>query len=446
MYIGKIFKSENSRTELIKKNIAGSFLIKGWSSIVQFLLVPITLNCLNKYEYGVWLTISSVLIWIDSFDIGLGNGLRNKLAEALACKDYERGRKLVSTTFLMLILIIIPVLLIVSAAIYYTDCYRIFNVKQELVPNLNEMLILSFSMVGATFIFKFIGNVYLGLQLPAINNLLVALGQTLALAGVWILSLINNHSIINVAIIYTASPLVIYALSYPVTFTKYKHLRPSFKLFDKTEMRSLFSLGLGFFFVQLAGMVIFASSNLLISNIFSPSEVTPYQISYRYFSVVLLLFTLIAAPLWSATTDAYAKKEWTWINSIMSKMRYVVMAFAALLLIMVVAAKFVYRVWVGEDIDIDTSLSVMMAIYVMVIVYSTYYSNILFGIGKIRMITVITIAEALLYIPLAIYLGKLLGIQGVVLALISVNLMCMISNKIQFNKLSKGTAKGIWNK
>lgn len=92
MFSKKIFNG-NERTVLIKKNIAGSILIKGWNCIVQLLLVPITLNCLNQYEYGIWLTINSILLWIDQFDIGLGNGLRNKLAEALAKGDKGKSQK-----------------------------------------------------------------------------------------------------------------------------------------------------------------------------------------------------------------------------------------------------------------------------------------------------------------------------------------------------------------
>ena len=81
--ISALFKGDQ-RTVLLLKNIIGSFVIKGWNCVVQLLLVPITLNCLTQYEYGIWLTINSILIWIDSFDIGLGNGLRNQLTQSLA--------------------------------------------------------------------------------------------------------------------------------------------------------------------------------------------------------------------------------------------------------------------------------------------------------------------------------------------------------------------------
>ena len=70
----------NHRSSLLQKNILASFLIKGWSAVIVLLLVPATLHCLGEYNNGIWLTISSLLLWIDNMDIGLGNGLRNKIA------------------------------------------------------------------------------------------------------------------------------------------------------------------------------------------------------------------------------------------------------------------------------------------------------------------------------------------------------------------------------
>lgn len=445
MSIKKIFNGD-TRTALVKKNIAGSLAIKGWSCIVQFLLVPVTLKCLNQYEYGIWLTINSMLLWIDQFDIGLGNGLRNKLAESLANGDKKKARTLVSSTFITLFVIVIPVVLLTMSLIHTSDLHGMLNIKKELVPDLSGILTVSIALIGTTFIFKFTGNVYLGLQLPAINNLLIVSGQTVALIGIFVLSYVNGHSLLDVAIIYTASPLLIYLLSYPVTFTKYKYLRPSIRCFDRRELKGLFSLGIKFFLVQIAGLVIFASSNILIARILSPNEVTTYQISYRYFSIVIMLFTLVSAPLWSATTDAYAKNDWKWINKTERKMKKITFFFIAATLILLLMSETFYGLWVGRDIKIGYRLSSMMAVYTGVLVYSTCYSNFLFGIGKIRLLTTITVAEAVSYVPLAILLGSVAGLYGIVISLVLVNMLCMVFNKIQFVKLSKGTASGIWNK
>lgn len=441
------YRVNDSRSKLIYKNIAASFLVKGWACLVQFFLVPLTINCLNQYEYGIWLTINSLLIWIDSFDIGLGNGLRNRLAESISQGDYDRGRRQISTTFLMLIVIIIPVVLLLSFVIEHVNTYSFLNVDKTIVPNLNSILIVSLAMVGATFVFKIVGNVYLALQLPAINNLIVALGQTVSLVGILILSFVDSQvTLLQVAAVYTASPLLVYMLSFPVTFTKYKRLRPSFTLFDRRELRQLFSLGVSFFLAQISGLVIFASSNILISILFSPKDVTPYQLAYRYFGLTNIIFTIISAPFWSATTDAYSRSDWTWINRSAANQRKVMLGFGVLLILMLLCSGLFYRIWVGNTVHIPFSMSLGMALYMFVIIYGTCYSNFLCGIGKIRVITLVTILEAIIYIPLAIVLGRKLGVIGIVIALIFVNAISATTNHVQFYLISHGKARGLWNK
>jgi hypothetical protein len=51
-----------------------------------------------------------MVVWISFFDIGINNGLRNKLTAALAHNDYNLGRKYVSTTYAILFLIFMPLM------------------------------------------------------------------------------------------------------------------------------------------------------------------------------------------------------------------------------------------------------------------------------------------------------------------------------------------------
>ena len=76
-----------NRTRKAKQNIAASIVLKVIDTIAYLLIIPVTIGYLNSYEYGIWLTINSILTWIYSFDIGLGSGLRNKLAIAIAAND-----------------------------------------------------------------------------------------------------------------------------------------------------------------------------------------------------------------------------------------------------------------------------------------------------------------------------------------------------------------------
>lgn len=435
----------NKRTSLLRKNILFSFLIKGWSGFLQLLLVPFTLFCLGQYENGIWMTISSVLLWIDSLDIGLGNGLRNKLSAQVANNEIEKARESVSSTFFMLILIIVPVALVLILLINVLDLYSILNIDRNIIGNLNEILMMCVALVCSTFIFKFIGNVYLGLQLPAVNNALVVGGQTLTLLCIIALKFMAIHSLLLVALSYTLAPLVVYLLSWPVTFgMKYPELRPSLRLFNKHTVKELFTIGLKFFVLQVAGIILFASSNAMISHFFTPEMVTPYQIAYRYFSFTMMLFTIIAVPYWSATTDAYERKDIEWIKNSMRKLHKILALLALCLICMVAVSKWVYALWVGSDVQIPIEMTICMAIYMMIIIYSLCYSYFLNGIGALNLQIIFTLSAALLYFPCAYLLSRWMGVTGMLLALCMVNIPGAIVNRLQFNKIINEDAHGIW--
>jgi O-antigen/teichoic acid export membrane protein len=274
--------------------------------LVYLLLVPLTLGYLNAYEYGIWLTLSSLLSWIDSFDIGLGNGLRNKLAAAMAEEDKEKARSYVSTTFFMLLFITGAIIVVFSFLINIVDWYTVLNVDKSVVGNIGEVILASLLFFCLNFVLKFIGNIYQALQLPAVNYLINFLGHLISLIVIYALTQTTKGYLLWVAIAYSAAPPLVYLLFYPITFTKlYPYLSPSIKYYKREYLKDLLSLSMLFFILQVMGIVLFSLSNLLISNFFGPDQVTPYNIAYRYFSVVPMVFSLLSAPLWSATTDAY---------------------------------------------------------------------------------------------------------------------------------------------
>ena len=437
----------HERSSLLQKNILASFLIKGCSALIVLLMVPATLHCLGEYKNGIWLTISSMLLWIDNMDIGLGNGLRNKVAEYMAHGERERTRSLISSTFAMLTCIIIPVMLVLLLLIVVGDPYQVFNATPDKAPHLDQVLMVTVILVCTSFVFKLIGNFYMGIQLPAVSNLLIALGQTMALFGTYIILWSGSHSLMHIALVNTAAPLFVYLLAFPYTFFyKYPHLRPTFRLIDFKEAKTVINMGVQFFIMQISGVILFMTSNLLISNLFSPELVTPYQITYRYFSIMLVVFTVICMPFWNATTDAYERGDMEWIRQATRKLRLMTIGIMICMIIMVVLSPWVYAIWIG-DIDIDMKMSIVMAVYIFILIYSLRYSYFINGIGKLRLQLIFTTTAAILFIPLA-YLTTLWShnIIWFMVVMCLVNIPGLIVNRIQFSKLIKGQAKGLWNK
>lgn len=441
-------KDNDGRTVLIRKNIIWSFFIKGWSGIVLLWLVPITLKCLGEYQNGVWLTLSSLLVWIDHLDIGLGNGLRNKLAAAMSHDDTTKARELVSSTFFMLIFIIIPTMLLLCIIAWNTDVNSMLNVSHDEIHDMRNTVLVSIILVCGTFIFKFIGNFYMGMQLPAVNNLLVTCGQTLTLVLTYIAWFTGHGTLFVIAAINTASPLIVYMLAYPYTFLiRYRALRPSPAFFHAGTAKGLFTVGIKFFILQISGIILFFTSNIIISYLLSPASVTPYQIVYRYFTVVILAFTILSTPYWSATTDAYESGDMEWIIRSQKKMTRMTRALQAVIIVMTAVSPWVFRIWIGDGTVIPLRLTVVTALYVGVLIESLSFSYFLNGIGVLFLQMLFTAGAALAFIPVTyIAFSMAPELCTIILTMTAVNLPSLICNRIQFNKITTNKADGIWTR
>lgn len=441
----RLFSNNSARTAAIYRNVAMSFLLKAFSALITLLMVPLTITCLGEYQNGVWLTVSSLLVWIDQMDIGLGNGLRNKLAESIAHNDTMQARQSVSSTMAMLTCITLPLTLLLVLLVVSTDVYAFFNADQAVISDLRAALLAAVVLVCITFVLKIVGNVYMGLQQPATSNLILVTGQALALLATWMLMKNGQATFFNIVIANTAAPLAAFLIAFIITFCFiHTELRPSLRFVNIRAAMNLGNLGIKFFWLQVAGIIQFMTANILISNFFTPQMVTPYQIAYRYMSLIIVVFTVICMPFWNATTDAYARGDMEWIRRANRKMSLMSVVIALLMMVMVLLSPWVYDIWIKEACHVPFGMTVMMALYIFLLVLSMRYSYFLNGIGALRLqlgMTVFTV----IFIPLAWIVCRM---THDILWFMAVMCLCIapsiLVNMIQFNKILNGTAKGIW--
>lgn len=411
--INQFWFNTNPRTKKINHNIVYSTLIRGIGILITLILVPLTLDYLNAYEYGIWITLSSILTWINYFDIGLGNGLRNKLAEAIAKNDLKLGQQYVSSTFFLISLISIGICIILLTVNRFINWNLLLNVDTS-INNLKLIVAVTLISICANFIMRNVGVIYLSYQQTWINGLLTCLGSFLALIVIFIMRLTIAPNLLFVAIAYSFSPVVINIVAYPITFRrKYPKLKPNLSTVKIQHFKSLGGLGVKFFFLQVSYLIIFTTSNFIISKIFSPAEVTPYNICFKYFNLVFMIFGIITGPIWTAITDAYTKHDIRWIKWNMKKLIRMCFLLDILLGIMIMISQPIIRWWVGSNVMIPYSLCISIAIYTAIHMWSSlfsYYSN---GTGKLKPQLYSMIIAAICFIPLAYYMANMLGVIGV---------------------------------
>ncbi len=445
----KLLIGGDERTARTKKNILAMFVIRGLSQATGLLLVPLSLNYLTPTSYGIWLTLSSVITWFNFFDIGLGNGLRNKLAEALAKENFKLAREYVSTSYVLMVLIVIALFIVFLIVSFLVDWNSILNAPSDLSDNLMLVALITFSFFCIRFVLSLINPILMAYQQPAVTGFLDLLGNILNVGGILFLFYFTTSSLVNMSIVTGLSGTLVLAGATVICFLVYfRHIQPGLKQVQFARSKELIGLGTKFFILQISSIIMFSSSNIIITQIFSPSDVVVYNIAYKYYNTVYIITYYILLPFWSAYTEAYNKGDTQWILNTFKALKKIWLLLVLCIVLMTVVSDYVYQLWVGTSVKVPIILSIVMGFYVVLVSWNTIFGNFLNGTSKVSLSLIYSVFTSIIVIPLSIVIAKYtsFGLAGVMLAVCLCLLPGAVLWPLQAKKIITGQARGIWNK
>lgn len=441
------FTKGDHRTISVKKNIVGSAFLKGVSILISFLLVPMTIGYVSDELYGVWLTLSSIMTWFGFFDIGFSQGLKNKLTEALAINDWEKGKSLVSSTYFFIIIVFVPLCVILTLLVPHIDWTKLLNTNPIYEADIQKALNALVVFFCLKMIINVIVSVVAAFQKVALSSSFEVIGQFLAFIMIFIMTKTTPPSLINLCFAFSAMPILVAFVASIILYSKqFSKISPSIKFVKKENIKDIFNLGYKFFLINIQVVVLYQSTNVLISNVSSPLQVTSYNIAYKYLNIAMMAYTIITSPLWPAYTDAYVKNDYTWMKNMRNRMLRILALSVAACAFLVLISKPVYYVWIGDKADIPFVMTVLVGLYVCCYCWMNLNGTLLVGMGKIQVETIITVFGMLVHIPFSLFLSRYIGPYGVIISMIIINMTYAIIMNIQVNKLLNKTAEGIWLK
>lgn len=445
-YIARILHPGDERNANIRNNILLSAAMKALGLLTSLLIVPVTLHYLDNEIYGIWMTITSILMWFSFFDVGLGNGMRNYMTQAISKHDYRMARSYLSTTLCVLTLIALCII-VVCIPLSLLDFNKLFNTVA--LPNqvLRNAMIIAMCFTMTNFVVKNIGFVFVALQKYGLNDVLTTLGNVLGLIAVFILTHTTKGNLIYVVVAFTASPVIVYLVASVPTFCRYRELRPSWKYFDRELLRSILGKGLGFFAIQITScLVIFGGANVIISHIYGPQQVTVYNISYKLFNLLAIAYTVVISPMWNAYTDAQVKGDYAWIgNTFRRAVILWALSIVAGLVLLSICGTF-YRLWVGSGVVIPMKVSVTVLLYITAFNFNNCVTYLLNGLNKITVQIITSVTGTLLYIIFIYLFGSRIGMTGIILSMAAVYSLMAAVHLYQCRLLIRRKAHGIWNR
>lgn len=435
-------------TSNLGRSMSRAMVYKGISMALSLVYVPVVLNYLGDYKYGVWASILNILSWISYFDLGIGNGLRNRLSESLASSTPRISPKvLVSSAYAILMGVVAIVAVVCGVVIAFVDWPALLSAW-----NVDESLLcvveLSFLGMCFSFVLTLCNSVYYALQKAQVVNLISVCQQAVMLLSVWFLSLTGTSSLTAVAVFYVLSNILVYGAFTVYVFARNRSLAPSSRCCSREVAKDVGGLGIMFFVAQIATLVLFTTDNLIVSNLFGPEQVTVYATANKVFTVLPSLFAALVVPLWSKTTVDYARGDIVEIRVSLSKMHRLFAVATTGVIIMVVAFKPMVRLWLGRDLGFENSLVVLMGVYAVVYMWNAIYSQIINGLALVGFIAAIACVQLVVNIPLSIFLASScgLGVNGVLLGTIIAMLIHSVTYPFYCKRaLDRAGASGSWD-
>lgn len=440
----------HERSVRAKKNILASFLIKSLSIAFSLIIVPLTINYINTSRYGIWLTISSIVGWFSFFDIGLTQGLRNKFAEAKAAGDDHMAQVYVSTTYALLGIIFSTIWILFLLVNPLLDWSSLLKVDPVMKEEVSRLAIIVFTFFCFTFVLKIITTILIADQKPAISSLIDLQGQLLSLLIIIILVKTTEGSLIKLGLAFCISPvLVLIAASLFLFNGKYKRYKPSISKIKFRYVKDLFNLGIAFFIIQFANIFQFQTANVIIARNFNTADVTSYNIVYRYFGILNMIFVIFLTPFWSASTEAYMKNDMGWIKNGIKRYNQLNIIMIIAGVVMLVFSDTAYRLWLGEGtVEISFLLSLCGFIFFNTSIFGGKYVSFLNGISALRIQFLACIISPILYIASALIMIKHLGmgVHALFIASIITNFNTFLLAPIQYYMIVVKGKRGIWTK
>ncbi len=438
----------STQSALLKRNILASFMLKGVSILISFFIVPLTIDFVNPTQYGIWLTLSSLLAWFSFFDIGLSLGFRNRFAQAKAKGEFRLAREYVSTTYATLFVLAMAMLAITLTVNHFLDWSSILKVDPSYGSELSQVFAIMITFFGINLVAQTFSSMVTADQHPAISSAIQVSGQAIAIILIFALTRsAAPGSLVTLSLIYSGAPVAMLLLATAVMFaTSYRAYAPSISAIRPRLIKSILGIGGQFFIITTSMLFIFQLMNVIISRNIGPDAVTEYNIAYKYLNSVYMIAVLILNPFWSAFTDAYTRGNLEWMRRMLRRLEMLWLVAIPLVGILLLAAPWFYSIWIGRSVTVSPSISVSVAVYTLLLMLANIYMYLINGTGKVRIQLIIYLTFAIISYPIMNFSCARWGIPGLLIVPATVYLCQALLGRIQLHRLINNTATGLWDK
>jgi O-antigen/teichoic acid export membrane protein len=379
---------------------------------VAFFLFPLLVHGLGERRYGIWWLVESILAYLMLFDLGVAAAVVRYVARFEATDDQESLNRVFSTS--LCIFAVAGALVLGLALVLAFPGLTLLSVPDDLVLEYRWLLVL----LGF--------NLAAGLPLNVFPCILDGLGRfptktairTAALlvrSGLFLEVIQEGGGLIELGLVITACNLGEHFLLAVAAKLFLPGLRFSLRLADWATFRKIRGYSLDAFLAMLAGRVSCQTDALVINAFMAPEFITVFAVAGRLVEYVKSSLRSATTVLTPAVSVLEARGDQQAIRRVfIDGSRFLLWLILPMQVGLLLLGKPFLALWVGADhAEQSFPTLAILTLPLGLALSQSSASRILYGIGKLRWLARLALAEAVVNLLLSVALVVPLGVEGV---------------------------------
>jgi O-antigen/teichoic acid export membrane protein len=404
----------------VARGAAGALAGRAVAALVTFVSVPLTIAYLGPERYGAWIAITSLLAWTSLADLGLANGFANALTRDAGQDRLDLVRTHIANFlvfFAGLAAVFAPAALLAVPRVDWSALLSLTSpaARAQIAPAISAALFIACLQLPLGLTPKILATYREG-QLASAWSAAAGIGALMALLVLTHLKMLIPPSLPVLVIAVSGTAWLVSAASMVWLLTSHRpDLRPRRNHLNRAAIPPLLRSGGQFFLIQLLSLIVFETDTLVAGHYLGAASIPAYSLAYAVFAYTSLPQTLAFPYLWTAYTEAIARRDIAWVRAAFRVTYAAGLAFttAATLTLVFIAAPFIHW-WTGGAVTPEKNLTLWLAGWSLIHAATNPHACLLAAAGRLKAQTAYSAAAACCNIPLSIYLVPLWGLPGVI--------------------------------
>lgn len=409
------------RLKLAASAIGANFLSRLIAFFVLIYSTRVVLQQIGVERFGIWSTITSISLLLNFFDFGISNALVSRVAALHGDRHVEKLQNLVTSALASLAAIGLVVAGILCLVSYYLPLDLWFHGASQEALRVGRITAMLFAVFfGAGFLSQGVLRVYMGMQLGWIANLGTAISYCVSAAAIKVGPIVGGDMPYYLFATYGVQQLVgilmLFGLWRRGLFSNRQVAFAAIR--DGVHIDFFKQSGL-YFIIQISVAIIWGSNQTILSSIAGPNSAAEFSILQRLFMCMQVGLTVLNAPLWAMYADAFSKGEKQFVRNLLQRSMIisVVLAVIGCTLLTVVHGVLLSRFFSYQE-TVMLMAVILMAAWTVLDASGNVYAMYLNGVGILRPMVIVSVAFAVVGLPMKIYAAHKWGVIGLLSAMI----------------------------